>query len=143
MKTKNSALLLIALVAGALFGLGIAVSGMINPAKVQGFLDITGNWDPSLAFVMGGALCVFATGYWWWTRTGHVQCALGRDLPKVPAPVIDKRLILGAAIFGIGWGLVGICPGPAIGLLGSLQWQAGLFVLAMLAGFWLVGKFKI
>ena len=139
---SNTALLLIALLAGALFGLGIAVSGMIDPAKVQGFLNIAGNWDPSLALVMGGALCVFAPGYWLWRRAGRAQCVLGSDLPKVPAPVIDKWLLMGAAIFGIGWGLVGICPGPAIGLLGSLQWQAGLFVLAMLAGFWLVGKFN-
>ena len=140
MNNKHSGLIAIALVAGALFGLGIAVSGMIDPAKVQGFLNITGNWDPSLALVMGGALGVFAPGYWLWQRSGRAQCALGSDLPKVPAPVIDKRLIIGATTFGVGWGLVGICPGPAVGLLGSLQWQAGLFMLAMLAGFWLVGK---
>lgn len=137
---NHTALLLIALLSGALFGLGIAVSGMISPVKVQGFLNIAGNWDPSLALVMGGALGVFAPGYGLWRRAGRAQCALGSDLPKVPAPVIDQRLIIGAAIFGIGWGLVGICPGPAIGLLGSLQWQAGLFVCAMLGGFWLVGK---
>ena len=140
MTNKNSALIAIALLAGALFGLGIAVSGMIDPAKVQGFLNITGNWDPSLALVMGGALGVFAPGYWLWQRSGRTECALGTHLPKVPAPVIDKRLIIGATTFGVGWGLVGICPGPAVGLLGSLQWQAGVFMLAMLAGFWLVGK---
>ena len=140
MKSHQAALWLIALISGALFGLGLAVSGMIDPAKVQGFLNITGNWDPSLALVMGGALGVFAPGYWLWCRAGRAQCALGTDLPKVPKAVIDKRLLLGAAIFGIGWGLVGLCPGPALGLLGSVQWQAGLFVLAMLAGFWLVGR---
>lgn len=140
MKHNTAPLLLIALVSGALFGLGIAVSGMINPAKVQGFLNITGAWDPSLALVMAAALGVFAPGYYLWRRSGHQQCVLGGDLPKVPKAVIDTRLVLGASLFGVGWGLVGICPGPAIGLLGSLQWQAGLFVLAMLAGFWLVGK---
>ncbi|MFD1007387.1 DUF6691 family protein [Oceanisphaera ostreae] len=133
-------LIIIALLSGTLFGLGIAVSGMIDPVKVQGFLNLFGEWDPSLALVMGGALLVFAPGYWLWRRLGHQQCALGSKLPKVPAPVIDKRLVLGALIFGIGWGLVGICPGPALGLLGSLQWQAGIFVLFMLGGFWLVGK---
>lgn len=142
MKNNNAALMFIALLAGALFGLGLAVSGMIDPAKVQGFLNIAGNWDPSLALVMGGALGVFAPGYYLWRRSGRAQCALGSDLPKVPDPVIDKRLIIGAAMFGVGWGLVGICPGPAVGLLGSMQWQAGVFVLAMLAGFWLVGKFS-
>ncbi|WP_319781587.1 DUF6691 family protein [Oceanisphaera sp. IT1-181] len=142
MKNNNAALMFIALLAGALFGLGLAVSGMIDPAKVQGFLNITGSWDPSLALVMGGALGVFAPGYYLWRRSGRGQCALGSDLPKVPDPVIDKRLLIGAAMFGVGWGLVGICPGPAIGLLGSMQWQAGVFVLAMLAGFWLVGKFS-
>lgn len=142
MNNNNAALMFIALLAGALFGLGLAVSGMIDPAKVQGFLNIAGNWDPSLALVMGGALGVFAPGYYLWRRSGRRQCVLGSDLPKVPDPVIDKRLISGAAMFGVGWGLVGICPGPAIGLLGSMQWQAGVFVLAMLAGFWLVGKFN-
>lgn len=135
-------LMLIALFSGGLFGLGIVISGMINPAKVQGFLNLFGDWDPSLALVMGGALLVFAPGYWLWRRAGRAQCALGSALPKVPAPVIDKRLMMGAIIFGAGWGLVGICPGPAIGLVGSLQWQLGVFILAMLAGFRLVGKMQ-
>lgn len=133
-------LVLIALMAGGLFGLGIALSGMIDPAKVQGFLNLFGDWDPSLALVMGGALLVFAPGYWWWRRNGRTTAAIGSALPKVPAPKIDIRLVLGALIFGIGWGLVGICPGPALGLTASLQWQAGVFVLAMILGFWLVGK---
>lgn len=135
-------LIIIALLSGALFGLGLAVSGMIDPAKVQGFLHIFGDWDPSLALVMAGALLVFAPGYWLWRRQGRELCVLGSALPKVPAPVFDWRLILGALIFGVGWGLAGICPGPAIGLAGSLQWQAGLFIVAMLAGFWLVGKIQ-
>lgn len=135
-------LMIISLLSGALFGLGLAVSGLINPAKVQGFLNVFGNWDPSLALVMGGALLVFAPGYWLWRRLGQQQCVLGSAMPKVPAPIIDKRLLLGALIFGMGWGLAGICPGPALGLLGSFQWQAGLFVVAMLCGFWLAGKIQ-
>lgn len=132
-------LYVISLLSGGLFGLGLVLSGMINPVKVLGFLDLFGAWDPSLALVMAGALAVFAPGYWLW-RKQHKQCVLGTDLPRVPAPVIDARLLLGALVFGIGWGLAGICPGPAIGLTGSLQWQAGVFVLAMVAGFWLVGR---
>lgn len=136
-------LLLIALLSGGLFGLGLVISGMVDPAKVQGFLNLFGDWDPSLALVMGGALAVFAPGYWLWRRTGRSHCALGTELPKVPAPLIDKRLVVGALLFGIGWGLAGICPGPALALGTSLQWQAGVFIAAMLAGFWLVGKVKI
>ena len=136
-------LLLIALLSGGLFGLGLVVSGMVDPTKVQGFLNLFGDWDPSLALVMGGALAVFAPGYWPWRRKGRSHCVLGTELPKVPAPLIDKRLVVGALLFGIGWGLAGICPGPALALGASLQWQAGLFIAAMLAGFWLVGKVKI
>ncbi|WP_445400027.1 DUF6691 family protein [Zobellella sp. An-6] len=132
-------LMLIALLSGALFGLGLVVSGMIDPVKVLGFLNLFGDWDPSLVLVMGGALAVFAPGYLLW-RKGHSRCVLGTELPKVPAPTIDARLVGGALIFGIGWGLAGLCPGPAIGLAGSLQWQAGLFIAAMVAGFWLVGR---
>ncbi|MFP2770014.1 DUF6691 family protein [Oceanisphaera sp. KMM 10153] len=135
-------LILIALISGGLFGLGLVISGLIDPAKVQGFLNLFGDWDPSLALVMGGALAVFAPGYWLWCRQGRSQCALGTKLPRVPAPLIDKRLVVGALLFGIGWGLTGICPGPALALGASLQWQAGLFIAAMLAGFWLVGRFN-
>ncbi|WP_458734716.1 DUF6691 family protein [Zobellella taiwanensis] len=132
-------LALIALLSGALFGLGLVVSGMIDPAKVLGFLNLFGAWDPSLVLVMGGALAVFAPGYFLW-RKGHSRCVLGSELPRVPAATIDARLVGGALIFGIGWGLAGICPGPAIGLAGSLQWQAGVFIVAMVAGLWLAGR---
>ncbi|PSJ45819.1 hypothetical protein C7H85_10320 [Zobellella endophytica] len=132
-------LILIALASGALFGLGLVVSGMVDPVKVLGFLNLLGNWDPSLLLVMGGALAVFGPGYFIWRR-GHSRCVLGSELPRVPAPTIDTRLVLGALLFGIGWGLAGLCPGPAISLAGSLQWQAGLFIAAMVAGFWLVGR---
>ncbi|WP_346351915.1 DUF6691 family protein [Oceanimonas sp. AH20CE76] len=133
---------LVALLSGALFGAGLLLSGMMNPDKVLGFLNVFGQWDPSLALVMGGALAVFAPGYWWWKKQGRTQCVLGEPLPKVPPARFDYKLVLGALLFGIGWGLAGICPGPAMGMLGSLQWQAGLFVAAMLAGFFLVGRLQ-
>lgn len=112
---------LLALASGLVFGLGLVLSGMINPAKVLNFLDLAGTWDPSLACVMAGAIPVAAVGFW-----------LRR--PALTNGRIDARLVGGAALFGIGWGLVGYCPGPAIAGLGFGLWQTGLFVLAMLAG---------
>ena len=135
-------LMLVALFSGALFGFGLLLSGMMNPDKVLGFLDLFGQWDPSLALVMGGALGVFAPGYWWWRKQGRTRCALGDALPEVPAARFDYKLIVGALLFGIGWGVAGICPGPALGMLGSVQWQAGLFVVAMITGFWLAGRWQ-
>ena len=106
-----------ALLAGLVFGLGLTVSSMVNPAKVLAFLDLFGNWDPSLAFVMGGALVVTALGY---------RLVWRRDRPvfaerfQVPGNrKVDARLAFGAVLFGIGWGLVGLCPGPAISALSS------------------------
>lgn len=121
-----------ALIAGILFGAGLAVSQMVNPAKVLAFLDIFGRWDPSLAFVMGGALAVTFVGYRW---------VLGRDRPiyadsfRLPAAQdVDARLLSGAAVFGVGWGLVGFCPGPALASLAFGRIESVLFILAMLAG---------
>ena len=105
-------LLLSAFASGLLFGLGLIVSRMVDPAKVLGFLDIVGNWDPSLAFVMGGAVAVSALGYRLAKRRGRPVLA-----PRLEIPTrrdLDPRLIGGAALFGIGWGLVGLCPGPAL-----------------------------
>jgi uncharacterized membrane protein YedE/YeeE len=113
----------IALASGLLFGLGLTVSGMIDPAKVLGFLDIAGDWDPSLAFVIAGAIPVAAIGF-----------ALRPQTPVAPRPRIDRRLALGAILFGAGWGLAGFCPGPAIASLGLGNWHAMAFVIAMLAG---------
>ncbi len=113
----------IALASGLLFGLGLTVSGMIDPAKVLGFLDVAGDWDPSLAFVMAGAIPIAAIGF-----------ALRRQAPAQPQPRIDRRLVLGATVFGAGWGLAGFCPGPALASLGLGNWRAALFVAAMLAG---------
>ena len=122
-----------ALAAGSLFGLGLTLSRMIDPAKVLGFLDIAGNWDPSLALVLAGATGTAAIGF---------RLVLGRrtaplfaesfDLPN--SREIDRRLVAGAAIFGVGWGLVGLCPGPAIADFTLAFLPVAIFVIAMLAG---------
>ncbi|EHK5437101.1 YeeE/YedE family protein [Aeromonas hydrophila] len=125
--------LLTSLFAGVLFGLGMAISGMVEPARVTGFLDLAGTWDPSLAFVMGGALLVFMPGYFLLVKPRPLSL-LGEPMARVPAPVLDRRLIGGAALFGIGWGLVGICPGPALSLISSGQPMIMLFIAAMVAG---------
>lgn len=129
--------LFVSLLSGLLFGLGLAISGMVDPARVLGFLDMAGEWDPSLAFVMGGALLVFMPGYFLLVRPRR-QSLLGEPMPAVPTPALDARLIGGAALFGIGWGMVGICPGPALSLLGSGQSMIWLFVVAMVVGILLV-----
>ena len=108
--------------AGLLFGIGLCVSGMIHPSKVLAFLDLAGAWDPSLAFV---AFRVAA-------RRG--ASLAGRPIELPTAKAIDARLIGGSAVFGVGWGLVGLCPGPAIANLGFLDWRAALFVLCMIIG---------
>ncbi|HAU4873587.1 TPA: YeeE/YedE family protein [Aeromonas hydrophila] len=131
--------LLTSLLAGLLFGLGLAISGMIDPARVIGFLDLAGHWDPSLAFVMGGALLAFMPGYFLLVKPLK-RSLLGEPMARVPAPVLDRRLIGGAALFGIGWGLVGICPGPALSLISSGQPMVLLFVAAMVAGILLVDR---
>ena len=121
-----------AFASGLLFGLGLIVSEMVNPAKVLGFLDVFGNWDPSLALVMGGAVAVSALGYVIAKRRGVPVLA-----PRLEIPTrrdLDPRLVAGAAIFGIGWGLVGLCPGPALTALSFGPWQVFVFVVAMLVG---------
>lgn len=125
--------LLTSLFAGVLFGLGMAISGMMDPARVTGFLDLAGAWDPSLAFVMGGALLVFMPGYFLLVKPRR-QSVLGEPIATIPAPRLERRLIGGAALFGIGWGLVGICPGPALSLISSGQPMIMLFIAAMVAG---------
>jgi uncharacterized membrane protein YedE/YeeE len=118
--------------AGLLFGLGLVVSQMVNPAKVLAFLDIFGDWDPSLAFVMAGAVAASSVGYVLAKRRGVPVLA-----PKLEIPTrrdLDARLVTGAALFGIGWGLVGLCPGPALAGLALGRWEIYVFVAAMLAG---------
>ncbi|MDB0565546.1 DUF6691 family protein [Ralstonia solanacearum] len=122
----------IAWVAGLLFGAGLMVSGMANPAKVLGFLDLAGRWDPSLAFVMAGAILVGAVAFFIARRRGRSLLGLPLQLPASTA--ITARLVLGSAAFGIGWGLAGFCPGPALVALGAGAPKAWGFVAAMLAG---------
>lgn len=121
-----------ALLAGIVFGLGLNISRMIDPAKVQGFLDVAGPWDPSLAAVMAGALLTTAIGYRLLFRRAKPLFADRFHLPT--RQDADGRLVGGAAIFGIGWGLAGFCPGPAIAALGGGVWQAALFTAAMAVG---------
>ena len=121
-----------ALLAGLLFGLGLAVSQMINPAKVLAFLDIAGRWDPSLAFVMAGAIGVTALGYHLVLRRPAPLLAPRFEVPTLRE--IDRRLLAGAVLFGIGWGLVGFCPGPAIASLAYGVKESIIFAAAMLAG---------
>jgi uncharacterized membrane protein YedE/YeeE len=121
-----------AFVAGTLFGLGLTVSRMIDPAKVLGFLDVTGSWDPSLALVMVGALAVMAIAYRIaGSRTGPILSGAFRIPSRRD---VDSRLVTGAVIFGVGWGLVGFCPGPAVSGLALGRHEVYVFVVAMLAG---------
>lgn len=120
------------LVAGALFGAGLAVSGMADPQRVRGFLDLFGAWDPTLAFVMGGALIPMAIAWRIQKRMPTPMAAERFTLPT--ARDLDPRLIGGAALFGIGWGVAGLCPGPAIADLAIAPVPAAIFVLAMLGG---------
>lgn len=125
-------LILSSLLAGVLFGTGLAVSGMMNPAKVLGFLDVAGDWDPTLAFVMGGALLVAAPGYALLRQ--KKATLLGGTLHWPARKDLDARLLAGAALFGIGWGLGGFCPGPALTALVTGIGGVYVFVAAMLAG---------
>jgi uncharacterized membrane protein YedE/YeeE len=117
---------------GLVFGIGLILSGMTDPGKVIGFLDLAGRWDPSLAFVMGGAILVGFFAF----RVAHrrTRSFLGGALHLPRSRDIDKRLVIGSAIFGAGWGLAGFCPGPALVSLGSGQDKAAVFVAAMLVG---------
>lgn len=122
----------LALLAGALFGAGLAVSGMADPQRVRGFLDLFGTWDPTLAFVMGGALIPMAVA-WRFQKRMSSPLAAGRfTLPG--RRDLDPRLIGGAALFGIGWGVAGLCPGPALADLAIAPVPAAIFVAAMLVG---------
>ena len=127
---------LFALIGGLLFGTGLTVSGMVNPDKILAFLDLgaipSGGWDPTLAFVMIGALIVSAPAYHW-AKTHHKALA-GCDISIPKSRQIDRPLIVGALMFGAGWGLGGYCPGPAISGLAFGYWQTALLVVSMLAG---------
>ncbi|MFM2586899.1 DUF6691 family protein [Vibrio sp. TBV020] len=126
------------LLSGLLFGLGMSISGMIDPQKVIGFLDVTGSWDPSLAFVMGGALSIFMPSYFFLIKP-RTHSVSQEAIASIGNKKVDSRLIAGSALFGIGWGIAGICPGPAISssLLGG--YPVLLFLVTMMLGS-LIGK---
>ena len=124
--------LLAAFAAGLVFGIGLILSGMTDPAKVIGFLDIAGSWDPSLAFVMGGA--VFVGLFAFALARRRAQAFLGGAMQLPSRRDIDLRLVLGSVVFGIGWGLAGFCPGPALVSFASGEAKAAVFVAAMLGG---------
>ena len=123
---------LLALLSGLVFGLGLIAGGMTDPAKVKGFLDLFGAWDPSLALVMGGAIAVGVLAFAAARRRRTAWTGDPMEIPSVTA--IDRRLVGGGVLFGIGWGIAGFCPGPALVALGSGLGSAGIFVAAMLAG---------
>lgn len=126
---------LVALLAGLLFGAGLALGGMTDPGKVIAFLDVAGTWDPSLGFVMGSALLITFPVFWWVRRSQRPLFAERFQLPT--RRDIDRPLLIGAALFGIGWGIAGLCPGPAIANLAAGSPQVLLFVVTMIAGMWL------
>ena len=133
--TMNAAF---AFFSGLIFGIGLIVAGMANPAKVLGFLDLAGMWDPSLALVMAGAIAVGSVAFQLTKR--RTLSLLGLSLQLPDARQIDRRLIVGSAVFGVGWGLAGICPGPGLVLLGSGEFLGIVFVIAMLLG---MGAFEL
>ncbi|AMK25262.1 MULTISPECIES: DUF6691 family protein [unclassified Sphingobium] len=124
--------IVIALLSGMLFGAGLAISGMADPARVRAFLDLFGRWDPTLAFVMGGAIMPMALAWLVQKRLEQPLADTAFNLPETRS--LDGRLVLGAVLFGIGWGIGGLCPGPAIASLALAPAAVAPFVLAMLAG---------
>ena len=125
----------LSLISGALFGAGLHVSGMTDTSRVRGFLDIAGQWDPTLAFVMGGAILPMVLA--WRLTRGRVPLA-GVAFPAPPVQTLNRPLVFGSILFGIGWGLVGLCPGPAIASITYGGWPGVVFLVAMLAGMWAV-----
>jgi len=123
--------------AGGLFGMGLAISGMTDPARVIGFLNVFGAWDPALLFVMAGAVGVYGLGMLILRRVKNQNL----ELPSAASSPIDRQLVIGSAIFGMGWGLGGFCPGPTLANLGALRIEALLFVPAMAIGMFLAQRF--
>lgn len=130
--------IIISLIAGSLFGAGLFVSGMTDTTKVQGWLDVFGNWDPTLAFVMGGAIIPMFIA---WRLTHGRSPLVGGTFPAAPRPEMDHRLISGSVLFGMGWGLAGLCPGPAIASLSYNGSGGFIFMGAMLLGMYGAPKF--
>ena len=132
-----------AFIGGLVFGIGLIIAGMANPAKVLAFLDVAGNWDPSLALVMAGAIGVGVIAFTIAKKRKTSMLGLPMQLPNTTH--IDARLLIGSTLFGVGWGLAGICPGPALVLLGTGTMKGVIFAVAMLMGmalFELIGRFK-
>jgi len=125
--------LIVALISGLLFGIGLTVAQMVDPNKVLNFLDITGNWDASLLFVMAAAFSIFSLIYWLLIKKRSISLT-GVPISIGKITVVNKRLIFGAAIFGLGWGLTGICPGPAVANISGLEPKMLVFVLVMIFG---------
>lgn len=125
-------LIITSLISGLIFGLGLILSGMADPAKVLGFLDLAGRWDPSLALVMAGAIAVGLIGFSFARRRSHSLLGSKMQLPKQGD--VDRRLVGGSLLFGIGWGIAGFCPGPALVALGMGETKAAVFVAAMVVG---------
>lgn len=132
--------LILAFIAGEIFGLGLAISQMINPDKVLNFLDVAGDWDPSLALVMAGALAI-AIPCFRWTRQ-HDKPILGSRFHITIRSALDKPLLGGAALFGIGWGMTGYCPGPAFASIALGNEEAVIMVASIYAGFWAADLFN-
>ena len=126
------------LLAGLVFGIGLTLSGMADPAKVLGFLDLFGRWDPSLGLVMAGAVAVASVAFF--LARKRTASLLGATMKLPTARQIDRRLIIGSALFGMGWGIAGFCPGPALVALGMGETKAAVFVVAMLGG---MGLFEL
>ena len=126
------------LLSGALFGAGLALGGMTDPARVRGFLDLFGDWDPTLAFVMGGAMLVMAIA--WRVQRRMAKPAFGAGFALPDRTDLTPRLVVGSALFGIGWGIAGLCPGPAVAALVIQPSSAAIFIVAMLAGMWVAQR---
>ena len=129
---------IVSLFCGIIFGIGLVVSEMINPAKVLGFLNLFGEWDPSLAFVMIGALIISTPLFHLFKNKEKPLFSLNFSIPKNKE--IDKKLIIGSVFFGTGWGLIGLCPGPAITSIALLNASSAIFVVSMFIGFYIASK---
>lgn len=130
-----------AFLAGSLFGAGLLISGMVDTTKVQGWLDIFGDWDPTLAFVLGGAILPMAIA--WQIAARRRSSVLGTPLPEAPDPRLGHNLVIGSVLFGMGWGLAGLCPGPAMASLGFGGWGGMVFLLAMVAGMFVAPSIRM
>ena len=129
------------LISGLVFGIGLTIGGMTNPAKVLAFLNITENWDPSVIFVMGGAIAFVFPSFYLLKNKEKPYFSSSFQIPK--SKNIDQKLILGSSFFGVGWGMIGLCPGPAISSIAFFQPVSIVFIISMISGFYLTKFFKI